>query len=112
MATFAIPPTLTDSVYLFRNLAEANTFFAAFQIPDATTSSGGIMEQAASVDYTDATYTPTYYNLVVVNEDLTETTHQLASKADIDGINALVAELSLKLAALVQNMKASGQLEN
>jgi len=52
MSVNAIPPDLTSETVLFANRAAAEAFFAAFEIPDATETTFGVVKKAEAVSYT------------------------------------------------------------
>jgi len=55
--------TFTDPTYFFESMAEANAFFSALRVADATTGARGVVLMTSNVDYSVA---------ALANEDVTE----------------------------------------
>lgn len=112
MSTFATPPTLTDDEILFLDREAAQTFFNAFALPDASTTSPGIVSQLDTVSYSFTPYTPVYFSYMVLNPDMTETQVQLPSKDDFDALQAQVNALGELVEELITNMKSAGIMQD
>lgn len=86
----------TDVVYMFEDLEEANEFFGNITVPDATTSTFGVVKKSANVTGLDAFSTGNTDNYVFF-ESSEGVNSVVPSKASFDTLLATVQDLIAKL---------------
>lgn len=105
-----IPPTLTDNVTLFQDVASANTFFGNFVIPQAGPSQGGTVIQGTTVAYVNGTVTPDFFQLQAVQADGSTVINNLATDSAFNSMQAKVDATATALLALINSLKVSGAI--
>lgn len=111
MPSYATPPTLTDDVVLFASKEAANAFFALFEIPEADAASGekGVVSQAPLVTYNfNELNDTTYANVIIINQDNSQSLVQVASKASYDQLVVEFNTLQASYNDLLTKLKAAG----
>lgn len=95
----------TDQVVLFNNVGEVNQFFNDIRIPDATSTTRGVMLRTAPVTYSPVTLQNNDGINIVVDGTPIGTVPTLASHAELA---AAFEALSVSHAAVISVLKSAG----
>lgn len=109
MSVNATPPTLTSETILFQNRLAAQTFFSNFLVPDASTTTDGVVRQAESLSYTVyANYEVNDFVTLVIDD----TPETLVNQTTLEEVRTRLLNLNIAFNGLLTRLRNAGILHS
>lgn len=102
-------PVLTDEVTLWATRQDAEDFFSASYVSDATTAAKGVVSKMSSISYTNFT---SYDESGSVEWNISGNTYELPEQVVIDELKTKLLTLSAAFNSLLTKLRNAGILES
>lgn len=109
MSANAVPPTLVSETILFQNRLAAQTFFSNFAVPDATTTTDGVVKKAESVSYSSYT---SYTTNDFVTLTIDGTPETLVNQSTFEEVRTKLLAINTSFNNLLTKLRNAGILHS